>query len=349
MEITPEQLRSTRKGMGLTARMAAASIRVTERTWQGYEAPEDSKSFRAMPAGLLELFCIKHGLPYPPLRLDGSPTVGKARIISILSGTGGSGKTPITLELARALANSGKRTAVVTDSSFGKRERFAFQNPRCLSEPKVALSEHEARDIRVQLLAAGVIDSTGATKMTGIDLFIYQGELDRLATKESPVATLAQLKTESDFIFLDISRDSDTALLVSDIVVFVIDLENPFACHSAMTLFASTLSRNAENGGSPKLFSLLTNKKPSRYQDETGNYHAVQSFGPQVLNTTFSTAHMRERRNVHRGKTWEDLRNRPFELLVDAAPTSMASLEYHSLANELMQHLGMRNSRFLTE
>ena len=342
MEITPEQLRSTRKGMGLTAKMAAASVRVTERTWQGYEAPEISKSFRAMPAGLLELFCIKHDLPYPPLRLDGSPTVGDAHVISILSGTGGSGKTSITLELARALARAGKRTAVVTDSSFGKRERLAFQNPRCLGEPKVALTEHEARDIRMQLLGAGVIDSAGAPKMTGIDLFIYQGVLDRLATKEAPVATLDQLKIETDFIFLDISHNSDTALLVSDIVVFVIDLENHFSCDSAINVFGDSLARNTECGASPKLFCLLTNKTPSRFQAEIGNYHKVKSFGPPVLNTTFSTAHARERRQLQRGKTWADLRSRPFELLVDAAPTPMASLEYHSLANELLHHLGIR-------
>lgn len=341
MEITPEQLKYTRKGMGLTTKMAAASIRVTERTWQGYEAPTDSKSFRAMPAGLLELFCIKHGLPYPPLRLDGSPTVGEGRVISILSGTGGSGKTPITLELARTLARAGNRTAVVTNSSFFKAERFAFQNPRCLSEPTVALTQHEARDIREQLLAAGVIDSQGATKMSGIELFIYQGVLDRLAAKESPVATLAQLKTESDFIFLDISRDIDAALLVSDIVVFLFDLENYFACDSAVNLFADSLALNTERGASPKLFCLLTNKIPSRFQAETGNYYKVRNFGPPLLNTTLSTAHVREHRKLQRGKTWKDLRNCPFELLVDAAPTSMASLEYYSLANELALHLGV--------
>jgi hypothetical protein len=194
----------------------------------------------------------------------------------------------------------------------------------------------------MQLLAAGVIDSTGATKMTGIDLFINQGELGRLATKESPVATLAQLKTESDFIFLDISHDSDTALLVSDIVVFVIDLENHFACESAINVFGDSLARNTENGASPQLFSLLTNKMPSRFQAKIGNYHKVKSFGPPVLNTTLSTAHARERRQLQHGKTWADLLSRPFELLVDAAPMSMASLEYQSLANELLHHLGMR-------
>jgi hypothetical protein len=84
---------------------------------------------------------------------------------------------------------------------------------------------------------------------------------------------------------------------------------------------------------------LLTNKKSTRYQAATGNYHKVQSFGPAVLATTLSTAHAQERRKLERGNTWEELRNRPFALLVDAAPTSMAALEYMSLGNELMHHL----------
>lgn len=137
---------------------------------------------------------MKHGLPFSPLRLDGSPTVGDARVISFLSGNGGSGKAPITLELSRVLARAGKRTVVLTDSSFGKRERFGFQNPRCFDEARVALTEHEARDIRMQLVDAGVIDSRGTTTKSGLELFIYQRELDRLATKDSPLATLAPLK-----------------------------------------------------------------------------------------------------------------------------------------------------------
>ncbi|MCU6498915.1 ParA family protein [Rugamonas sp. A1-17] len=340
MEIDPAQLKMARIGLGLTARAAATSVHVALRTWQCYEAPIASSSFRPIPAGLLELFCLKHAVPYPSTRLDGSSTMQGARVISILSGTGGSGKTPITLELARAFAKGGKRTTVVTDSSLARRERLTFENPRCIEEQHVALTEHEAKGIRMRLRDAGAIDVKSSHQLSGVDLFIHQGELNRLEAKEAPLATLSELKTDSDLVFLDISQQSDIAVSVSDIVIFIIDLENHFSCSSAINIFGKNIARIGKVETRPMLFCLLTNKMPTRSQGEIGNHHKVKNFGPRVLNTILSTAHARERREILRGISGEELRTRPIELLVDKAPNSIAAFEYYLLANELLVQLG---------
>jgi cellulose biosynthesis protein BcsQ len=341
MDITPEQLRKTRKGIGLTARVAAASIHVSERTWQGYEAPQDSKSFRAMPSGLLELFCLKHCLPYPPLRLDGTPTVGAANVISIVSATGGCGKTSITFEVARALAKAGQRTAIITDDLGSSHARFAFEHPVIFAEDRVSLTDYEVKDMRVKLRAGGVIDGHGNAMVEGIDLFIHQGELNRLAMKASPVTTLQELTKMSDFVFLDISANTETAMLVSDAVVYVLDLANPFAAGSAKEIYSNSFVHNAVSGASPKLFCLLTNKEPSRHQFALGNYQKAQSIGIRVLDTILSTSHSSERRELRRRSARRDLNCGRFDLLADVAPTSMASLEYRAFANELLRHLGV--------
>ena len=64
MPITPEQLRKLRKSLRLTQVEAGRSVLVTRRTYQNWEIDKGKENHRVMPEGLLELFCIKHGVRY---------------------------------------------------------------------------------------------------------------------------------------------------------------------------------------------------------------------------------------------------------------------------------------------
>lgn len=340
MQIQPNSLKTTRERIGLTIEEAAESVRVSKRTWQAYESPPGHNSSRTISAGHLELFCLKHNLPFPPVRLDGSPTVGDTRIVSIVGGTGGAGRTTISLELGRTLARANYSVAVVTDADYLSQDNYQFTNPRILRRPSVLLRDSELMDLRIRLRAAGLLDAQ--------DSYIPQGTLtDTFAgkawqRKTLPEGTLRQLKADTDFVLLDLGRELDTAILLSDVVLLTFDLERNDAFTSNRNVFQKTLARNVEYGASPKLFTLLTNKKPSRRQDRV--YAAAHRFGLPILHTTLSHAQVLAQRRLEerfwagQGPTkkpeeWE------FELISDVDPASTAALEYLSLADELLVEL----------
>lgn len=64
--ISPEDLKSLRHVLGLTAEQAAATIGVKERTWQSYETSLEQPSHRTIKMSSLQLFCERRGVPYPP-------------------------------------------------------------------------------------------------------------------------------------------------------------------------------------------------------------------------------------------------------------------------------------------
>lgn len=66
MSISPENLKKLRKRACLTQTEAATLVRSKLRTWQSWEAASHLPTSRKMPDGLVELFCIKVGISYPP-------------------------------------------------------------------------------------------------------------------------------------------------------------------------------------------------------------------------------------------------------------------------------------------
>lgn len=56
---TPEEIRAAREAVGLSQTAAAALIWKPIKTWQNWEAPEDSPSHRKMDPAFFELFTIK--------------------------------------------------------------------------------------------------------------------------------------------------------------------------------------------------------------------------------------------------------------------------------------------------
>jgi len=67
MPITPEELKKLRKSLSLTQKEAAESVRVERQTWISWERDPDKPTHRSIPDGLLELFCLKHKIPYKAL------------------------------------------------------------------------------------------------------------------------------------------------------------------------------------------------------------------------------------------------------------------------------------------
>jgi putative transcriptional regulator len=57
----PDQVKKLRDDAGLSVAQAARCVQIADRSWQRYESGD-----RQIPPGLVELFCLKNNLPYPP-------------------------------------------------------------------------------------------------------------------------------------------------------------------------------------------------------------------------------------------------------------------------------------------
>lgn len=68
MSLTPLQIKQLRKRAGLTQTEAATVVHVTMRAWQNWESSEDMNNHRVIPEAYVELFCLKTGTQYPPLK-----------------------------------------------------------------------------------------------------------------------------------------------------------------------------------------------------------------------------------------------------------------------------------------
>lgn len=58
--MTADEIKTMRQSVGLSVSEAARSVQVAERTWRWYESGK-----REIPGGVVELFCLKHGIKYP--------------------------------------------------------------------------------------------------------------------------------------------------------------------------------------------------------------------------------------------------------------------------------------------
>ncbi|KAA8601330.1 hypothetical protein F0Z19_1057 [Vibrio cyclitrophicus] len=108
--ITPENLRELRKKLGLSSQQAADSVYKNRRLWQRYEAPVTAGSSLNIPPATLELFCLKHGLPFPPNKQG---KLGK--LVSFYGGQGGAGHTLLTIDISTALMADGYEVLVISD------------------------------------------------------------------------------------------------------------------------------------------------------------------------------------------------------------------------------------------
>ncbi|MBE0379221.1 hypothetical protein [Pseudoalteromonas prydzensis] len=130
--ITPENLRELRKKLGLSSQQAADSVYKNRRLWQRYEAPVTAGSSLNIPPATLELFCLKHGLPYPPNKQG---KLGK--LLSFYGGQGGAGQTLLTIDICTALMADGYEVLMISGSTGcaifqGQSARLNFPFPRTI-------------------------------------------------------------------------------------------------------------------------------------------------------------------------------------------------------------------------
>ena len=64
--MTPSKVKKLRALTGKTQVDSAKDVHVSTRTWQSWETTAKSDSNRTMPEGLVELYCIKNKIKYPP-------------------------------------------------------------------------------------------------------------------------------------------------------------------------------------------------------------------------------------------------------------------------------------------
>ncbi|NVD99954.1 ParA family protein [Massilia sp. BJB1822] len=254
-----------------------------------------------------------------------------AHIITLLSGTGGSGKTSISLEIGRVLALEGKRTMIITNGAGFVPERFTFENPTILSEMNVQLHPSETSELREELIRKKVLDAAGHLLVSGIDYFIAAGELHRLKNKETSEAQLERLASDFDVIILDDAVELETALALSNLIVVIFDAQHWAAYLSARARYGETLEKNWEPTGLPKIRSLLVNVDD---EDEGGwgIHNRLADFGLPAFHTVLTCAHRHARTKV--GHAFAP--NEKYHLLLDAAPDSISAFEYRSLAREVM-------------
>jgi len=136
-QITPENLRGLRKKVGLSSQQAADSVYKNLRLWQRYEAPLSASSSLRIPPATLELFCLKHGLPYPPNKQG---KLGK--LVSFYGGQGGAGHTLLTIDISIALMADGYEVLVISDrngsalySEMSIQHNYPFPRTTQVEEP----------------------------------------------------------------------------------------------------------------------------------------------------------------------------------------------------------------------
>lgn len=241
-QITPENLRALRKKLGLSSQQAADSVYKNLRLWQRYEAPISAGSSLRIPPATLELFCLKHGLPYPPNKQG---KLGK--LVSFYGGQGGAGQTLLTIDLCTALISDGYEVLVVSDSSgcavygdMSAKHNYPFPRTIKIDTP---INDH-------------------------IGLFSFPFT----TSAESLVPTLESY----DFVFLDLSKalaEQYFDTLKPDLVIAPAKInEDSFRNRTAFNNLKRLSSRLKENKNEKTKFALLMVAVSTDYSFRPGYY-----------------------------------------------------------------------------
>lgn len=147
-----------------------------------------------------------------------------SRVIAIFSTKGGSGKTSVAVNLAVALARSGKKVAIADlDLQFGDVGVF-FNVPRCETISDLAGES---------LINSTVLDSFMYKHSSGVKILCapVSPELAELVKGEHIERVITVLRADYDFVILDLAPALDdvaiTAMEQSDTVYFITNPEIP--------------------------------------------------------------------------------------------------------------------------
>lgn len=108
--ITASQLKELRNWKEKSFRQAAEIVGITPRQWKKYES-EDAN----IPEKIIELFCLKLKIPYPPIDTEGN--LIKAIKIVLTNYKNGVGKTLITFNVGCLIQKEGSRVLLVDASN----------------------------------------------------------------------------------------------------------------------------------------------------------------------------------------------------------------------------------------
>ncbi|UIP27689.1 hypothetical protein [Photobacterium sp. TLY01] len=171
IKISPTQVKEIRKKGHLTQKEAADLVHLSLRQWQKFEESELSNTSVRIPDATLELFCLKTGLPFPPVFERGN-RLGKT--VSFAGGPGGIGRSTLTRDIALILAEDNFEVLIITDKSgqlIMEEKRYIAKNKKF---PKILESE----------------------------------EIDWHNKKHSTIK-IKDIKNNYDFIFFDLEKNSD--------------------------------------------------------------------------------------------------------------------------------------------
>jgi len=366
--ISPEDLKSLRHALGLTAEQAAATIGVKERTWQSYETSLEQPSHRTIKMSSLQLFCERRGVPYPPVSNDGRLLVNGCKVISVTTLKGGVGKSPITVNVATELAARGKRVAIISNDivykcfveeeakihgEFDSKGRAVHY----FSAEDVLLYSAEVHDLERELSDRISEDSTRNLDDAKPRYGYLLAEIEK---KKNAIYTMVKLTADYDYILLDLNKDLYKTLLLSNIIAVILDNDCLMSIWAAESFHEGIIKLN---GGEtvPHMYSLLTNHAPGGdgreyleyydeddekaaearkedidfYQHQSMVYASARELKIPMLRTFLTKAHAMETEKYNRGRGFWD-RYGYFDSLIDISPNSLASDEIRRLTDELI-------------
>ncbi|MBH1967147.1 MAG: AAA family ATPase [Pseudomonadales bacterium] len=366
--ISPEDLKSLRHVLGLTAEQAAATIGVKERTWQSYETSLEQPSHRTIKMSSLQLFCERRGVPYPPVSNDGRLLVNSCKVMSITTLKGGVGKSPITVNVATELAARGKRVAIISNDivykCFVKEEAKLYgefdpkgRSVHYFNAEDVLLYSAEVHDLERELSEKLSEDSTERPDVTEVKNGYLIAEIEK---KRNAPYSMVNITADYDYILLDLNKDLYKTLLLSNIIAVVLNNDCLMSIWAAETFHEEITKLN---GGEPvlQMYSLLTNHAPGgdgseylEYDDEDDEiaaearkevidtykrqskvYASARKLKIPMLRTFLTKAHAMETEKYNRGRGFWD-RYGYFDSLIEISPNSLASDEIRRLTDELL-------------
>ena len=372
--ISPNQLFRLRKYTRLTIAQAAERVGVSSRTWASYEAGQSKSSARKIPPPILELFCVKSNIAFPPIRDDLSLVTDTAKIICFTSMKGGVGKSPITLEVATTLANQGFKVAIISnDSVFRGHDEISMQQNAspCVhgsitfyDEEEVIFSDFELMELANKLKSHDINMHAGQN-FSDEEILIYGRDIRRYRIKAEAVLSFDNIAKQYDYMFLDLSGMNQKIILLSDLIILVMDL----SCHLSVDAGNKTLEhfKNINGGVKPqKIVGLITNKSSFNYcRDNVGNdsinseqneiitterladyrinsrnYCLACNSGFPVLKTCLSSAFSAEIAAYNKDRKLMHSFSY-FDSLANISPNSMSSMEIRSLTAEINEYLNI--------
>lgn len=366
--ISPEDLKSLRNALGLTAEEAAATIGVKERTWQSYETSIGQPSHRTIKMSSLQIFCERRGVPFPPVSNDGRLLVNGCKVISITTLKGGVGKSPITVNVATELATRGKRVAIISSDivykCFVEEEAKLYGEfdtkgrlVHYFSAEDVLLYSAEVHDLEYEL---SVKLSEASAKHSEDPKSMYGYLMAKIEKKRNAPYTMVGLTADYDYILLDLNKDLYKTLLLSNIIAIILDNDCLMSIWAAERFHEEIIKLN---GGEsvPHMYSLLTNHAPGGdgreyleytdqedekaaearkevidfYQHQSMVYASARKIKVPMLRTFLTKAHAMETEKYNRDRGFWD-RYGYFDSLIEIAPDSLASDEIRRLTDELI-------------